>query len=164
MDADIRRKPGRPPMTDRAVETTREEVVTETRRRRKDAGASYNLAVPAELFYTGAVLDPAQWVARWVNDEKNNLQRYIEDDDWDIVSKTGVALDRATAMKYPIGRHDDNTTRYAFLCRKPKRFEVEDLAEEAARVAQLQRSALNGKPQGVDLEEAYEPKGGYTAR
>ncbi len=83
MDTEVRRRPGRPPL-DRSEPVTREDVVSEGRRRRVTVGPTYNLHVPPGMMEPGGPLDPSEWVRYWANDEQNRIQLMTEDDDWDF--------------------------------------------------------------------------------
>jgi hypothetical protein len=125
---------GRPPKHER------EEA--QERRRRRDGGV-----VGRRLGIADENLDFNTFVYRFVNDSPARLFSKTKQDDWDIVTNDGEAIedsaDLGNAVTRVVGVKPDGSPLMAYLCRKPKKFHEEDAARSQAeldkQLTELQR-------------------------
>ncbi len=151
-----RRGPGRP----------RKEEVQE--RRRKRTGETYahggmRMGVDPDL------LDHTQFKYRWVNDDERRLLMKTKHDDWEIMTDSGGAIkedstDLGSAVSAIVGQHPDGSSRRAYLCRKLKKWWMEDQAEKQTTLdEQLERLRVGQDRHGAPQAE-YVPHSGIKLR
>lgn len=127
---------------DRRTREGREQARKTQRRRRVDnLGVAMNLAITGEL-------DRDRYEYRWINDnERARLQMMTQQDDWDVVSKSGDGIE-LDGVKSPadalgdavtriVGAKKDGSPQHAYLCRKPKELYDADKAAKQRRLDEI---------------------------
>jgi len=147
-EAEIKRGPGRP---------SRQQETQQRRRRRETLGDERHL----KLGVPDALKDPS-FEYRWINETGNRIQSKTEMDDWDIVkSPVDPAKDdgEGSPVRRAVGTVDGKP-QYAFLCRKPKEFYVEDKKAEQNLIKADEDALRRGQVKGSDAlsgPHAYVP-------
>lgn len=121
---------------------TRAETTRRERRRREnvDRVSELKLGITFEM-------DPA-FEYRWVNEgiDGQRLHRLTVEDDWEAVSKEGVASDGVgSALRRAVGESKSGPI-YAYLCRKPKDWYETDHRKRQQRDDKLMSYIKEGRP------------------
>ena len=169
-ELEIRRGPGRPPLTPKAqpARESRVDEVRGERRRRKSVGRSgqLRLSIPPHLEN-----DP-NWRYYWATDKPGRLEQLTKHDDYDFVVDEETAADgRNTGTGTRIERHADvdkfgNPVRH-FLLRKPMDYHRADEAEKAGNRKKLMDAILRGKTpdeqgKAIHSDGSYVPSTGIS--
>jgi len=151
---ETKRGPGRPP---------RQQETQQRRRRRETLGDERHL----KLGVPDSMNDP-NFEYRWFNENGNRIQQKTELDDWDIV-KTEVDATKdngeGSPVRRPVGTKADGSPLYAYLCRKPKEFYIEDKKAEQEAIKADEDALRRGQVKGSEAlagPHAYVPGGRNT--
>lgn len=151
-----------------AERTPRAEAIAGERRRRKDDTlnriAGQKLAIPAEF------ASDTTHSYRWINDKEDRVYDLTVNDDYDIVTRSGVEASDDDRVRRPVGQDENGKPLYAVLVRKPIEFVKEDRAErdKALREGENQLKRKAPPAEGLSADHAYTSEtntikaGGYT--
>jgi hypothetical protein len=170
-DLEIRRGPGRPPLTPKAPNSAppaRADEVRAVRRRRVETGVSSHL----RLSLPEHMKNDPQYRYHWMADRPGRIENKTVHDDWDFVENSELAADgRQTGAGTRIERHAGvdqfgKPLRF-FLVRKLKEHDAADKHQEKLRLDEMMKQIKRGKTPGndgqpIERDGAYVPEGGIT--
>lgn len=110
-------------------------------------------------------LDHEKYVYRWVNDAPGRIHGKTQEDDWDVVRKSGVKEDSADmgdAVSEVVGVKPDGSPMRAYLCRKPRKFYDEDQAEKTANLDRQLADMKRGRDRSGAPQADYIPASGIS--
>ena len=132
----------------------------ETGRRRKMSGG----VIGKRLGVNEAVLDFSRYAYRWINDSAARIWAKTKQDDWDIVTNSGVKDDSADlgdAVKQVVGRNQDGSPSYAYLCRKLKTYFDDDQKDKLADLDQQLDELRRGNDRDGNSQSDYVAQSGH---
>jgi hypothetical protein len=110
-------------------------------------------------------LDHEKYVYRWINDAPGRIHGKTQEDDWDVVMKTGVKEDSAdlgNAVSEIVGSKPDGSPLRAYLCRKPRKFYDEDQAEKNRDLDRQLADMKRGRDRSGASQADYVPHSGIS--
>jgi hypothetical protein len=172
-DLEIRRGPGRPPLTPKAPSSAPPARADETkavRRRRFDTGVSSHLrlSIPEHM------KNDSHYRYHWIADRPGRIENKTVHDDWDFVESSELAADgRQTGAGTRIERHAGvdqfgKPLRF-FLCKKLKEHDEADKRREKLRLDEMMQQIKRGETPGKDAatpghDGSYVPEAGITIK
>lgn len=140
--------------------TARDEM-PEGRERRRKIGTGETTG--RRLGVLKSALDFNQFKYRWMNDNEARIMAKTREDDWDFVKKEGVKEDSAdmgNVVSQIVGSKPDGSVLKAYLCRKPKKWWMEDQAEKQAALDEQLAQLRRGNDRSGSAQSDYIPTTG----
>ena len=162
-ELEIRRGPGRPPLTPKTPPHARAEETKAVRRRRTDMSVNSHLrlSIPQHM------RDDPKYRYHWMADRPGRIENKTKHDDWDFVEDTELAADgRQTGAGTRIERHAGvdqfgKPLRF-FLVRKLKEYDAADRRADQAKIDETMSQIKRGKQPAAGGQSPVLDDGGYV--